>query len=538
MPPDLKEESRAKPPPERELPTASLPTPADVSPTAMTEGKSPIANRTRCRYLYAVVDRAVGAQNGREPKRAGPNIGLSLNSRCSMSRVSRRNLLAVLPSSSPVSEALEPRRLFTVTFGPPVISPVGASTVFAVGDFAGGKDPGVVVKQANGDLHYFAGTGKGTFAASSTTAGSSIYAGANVVAIVSADLNHDGKLDLIVLNAPKVSSTGVTTPGSVAVLLGNGNGTFAAPVYYAAGPDPVALAVTDVNGDGWPDVITANDASWPGSVGAAGNAGTEFGAGLLIGSATGLKAVTRISLPAVETAVASAPATTSVTPSSASPTMALAFAEPSTVMGSSGVETEVTLVATASSASASPSIISSFYLPGTNHGLAAGTFTAGTRPGVAAAQVVAASGTTPASVRVYTVAPQTSSAAGASAPYIVSAPFPTGLSTVTAIAAGDLNHDGISDIAVAGTYVRPSVSATTLGIVQSGVSVLLGTTSGSFGTPSLFSTKLVPSALALSDVNADGSLDIVTSDTTGLETLLNITPTALGGGSGSTTVLK
>ena len=46
---------------------------------------------------------------------------------------------------------------------------------------------------------------------------------------------------------------------SIAILRGNGNGTFQAPVFYPVGASPEQLAVTDFNGDGIPDIVTANE---------------------------------------------------------------------------------------------------------------------------------------------------------------------------------------------------------------------------------------------------------------------------------------
>src|SRR5262249_4489216 len=65
-------------------------------------------------------------------------------------------------------------------------------------------------------------------------------------AVVTADINQDGKLDLI--TADPVAS-------SVSVMLGKGNGTFSAPGTFAVEPAPVSVAVGDVNGDGRPDIV-------------------------------------------------------------------------------------------------------------------------------------------------------------------------------------------------------------------------------------------------------------------------------------------
>ena len=42
------------------------------------------------------------------------------------------------------------------------------------------------------------------------------------------------------------------------MLLGNGNGTFQPAVNISTGAEPYSVAVADVNGDGRPDLIVAN----------------------------------------------------------------------------------------------------------------------------------------------------------------------------------------------------------------------------------------------------------------------------------------
>ncbi len=77
---------------------------------------------------------------------------------------------------------------------------------------------------------------------------------ANVVAV--GDVNGDGKLDLVVANG---YADNTYTNGAVSVLLGNGDGTFQAPVSYGSGGvDAVSVAVADVNGDGKLDLVVAN----------------------------------------------------------------------------------------------------------------------------------------------------------------------------------------------------------------------------------------------------------------------------------------
>ena len=78
----------------------------------------------------------------------------------------------------------------------------------------------------------------------------SYAAGANPVSLAVADFNGDGHADLVLANH--------TAQGTVSVLLGNGDGTFQAAQSYAAGADPVSVAVGDFNGDGRPDVVVVN----------------------------------------------------------------------------------------------------------------------------------------------------------------------------------------------------------------------------------------------------------------------------------------
>ena len=75
---------------------------------------------------------------------------------------------------------------------------------------------------------------------------------ASPVSLVAADLNGDGKLDLV---------AGVFL-GGVAVLIAHGDGTFATPVIYPSGTglggDAYSVAVGDINGDGIPDIVSSD----------------------------------------------------------------------------------------------------------------------------------------------------------------------------------------------------------------------------------------------------------------------------------------
>ena len=99
----------------------------------------------------------------------------------------------------------------------------------------------------NGSLGVMLGNPDGTFRPAVSFA-----AGVNPKAAVAADFNRDGNRDLAVLN-----SGSATDPGGVSVLLGTGSGQFGTAATYAVGANPRTLATADVNGDGKPDLIVA-----------------------------------------------------------------------------------------------------------------------------------------------------------------------------------------------------------------------------------------------------------------------------------------
>jgi Bacterial Ig-like domain (group 3)/FG-GAP-like repeat/FG-GAP repeat len=133
----------------------------------------------------------------------------------------------------------------------------------AVGDFNGDGHPDIVVSIqcadtacSTGSLGVLINNGDGTFQPAVPYSSGGYYYGLSVAA---ADMNGDGKLDLVVGNWCLNSSVCLyQQQGAVSVLLGNGDGTFQpATTYPTGGGSPGSLAVADVNGDGHPDVVVS-----------------------------------------------------------------------------------------------------------------------------------------------------------------------------------------------------------------------------------------------------------------------------------------
>ncbi|MFZ3339615.1 MAG: FG-GAP-like repeat-containing protein [Terriglobales bacterium] len=147
------------------------------------------------------------------------------------------------------------------SFTPPVpifLQPVtypagdGDANSIAVADL--NHDGKLDVVQANLDgLAVLLGNGDGSFQPPVTYNSGGIFVRSAQIA----DVNRDGKPDILALN--QCASCAEPT---VAVLLGNGDGTFQPAVTYSAGAfSPWAMVVADVNGDHKLDLVVANDAS-------------------------------------------------------------------------------------------------------------------------------------------------------------------------------------------------------------------------------------------------------------------------------------
>jgi len=139
----------------------------------------------------------------------------------------------------------------------------------AVADVNGDGQLDIVTANSGDKANGYAGTvsvllgdGKGNFAPDSNSSqglpAGTFAVGYGARSLVVADVNGDGRPDIVTANFDA---------GTVSVLLGDGKGDFAPDSYssrgfsagtFAVGKGPVSVAVADVNGDGHPDLVTAN----------------------------------------------------------------------------------------------------------------------------------------------------------------------------------------------------------------------------------------------------------------------------------------
>jgi len=117
--------------------------------------------------------------------------------------------------------------------------------------------PGALPGTAGNVVQVLLGNGNGTFQAPASVVAAP--AGTNVQEVAVGDFNGDGKLDLVVAY---IDTTGATFIFGTSVALGNGDGTFQAPVTSVVNnPQTNASTymtlVADVNGDGIPDLVRA-----------------------------------------------------------------------------------------------------------------------------------------------------------------------------------------------------------------------------------------------------------------------------------------
>ena len=355
------------------------------------------------------------------------------------------------------------------TFAPVATYSTGLTSFpigLAVADVNGDGKPDVLTANTNGSTAgVLLGTGTGTFGAVTAY---STGPGSAPISIAVADVNGDGKPDLLTANS---------NSNTVGVLLGTGTGTFGAVATYStgAGSMPDGIAVADVNGDSKLDVLTANY-------------GTNT-VGVLLGTGTG-------SFPTL--------ATYSTGPGSLPGDIYVAD-----VNGDSRLD-----VLTPNYGSNSAAV-----LLGTGTGSFGAVTTYSTGPNGLPVDLVVADVNRDGKLDLLT-ANSNSDTAGVL--------LGTGTGTFGAVTTYSTGTGGTPDgIAVADVNGDNRPDLLTANIGTNTVGVLLGTGTGSFGVVTTYSTGAGsgPIGIEVADVNGDGRRDIivVNSNTNTVGVLLNTT---------------
>jgi len=390
------------------------------------------------------------------------------------------------PSFRPALELLEARVTPSVAFAPQATFAAGSGPQsVAVADFNGdGRSDMVVANYLDGTVSVYLNTTAAGATAPSFAAPVTFAAGGTPYAVAVGDFNGDGRPDLAVANA-------TATDGTVSVLLdtaaaGATAPSFAAQVTFAVVGGPFSVAVGDFNGDGRPDLAVANATDGTVSI-------------LLNTTAAG---ATAPSFAAQQTfAVGSGPTSVAVGDFNGDGRADLVTTNVNDKTVSVLLNTTAAGATTLSFAAQQ-----TFAVGGAPYSVAVGDFNGDGKPDLAVANDDGGT-----SVLLNTTA------AGATAPsFAAQQVFGVGLHPYF-VAAGDFNGDGRTDLAVA--YEGDNT-----------VSVLLNTTAAgatvpSFAAQQTFNVGAQPEAVAVGDFNGDGRPDIAVANESAntVSVLLNTT---------------
>ncbi len=328
-----------------------------------------------------------------------------------------------------------------------------AATWVAAADFNGDGKPDLAVANQGGSVSVLLGNGDGTFLAPVN-----YVTGQQPVYVVTGDFNRDGKTDLAVINAGDTN---------VSILLGHGDGTFQAAMNFQVGGLPQAAAIGDFNGDGISDLPVEN---------------SNNDVGILIGNGGG---------------------------TFRSATFAVAGASPDGVtIGDFNGDSKADLAVV----NLNGNDVSVFLGNGDGTFQAAVSFTAGSSPRSVIAGDFNADGKLDLAVTNFSgnnVSVLLGIGEGSFQPAVN---YPAG-NGPTGLVSGDFNGDGKPDLAVASGG-------------SSAVTILRGNGDGTFQAPVGYPTASASNSVAIADFNGDGIADLATANlsTGGVSVLLGANP--------------
>ena len=392
----------------------------------------------------------------------------------------------------------------------------------AVGDFNGDGRPDLAVANSGtdarpcchydpGDVSVLVGNGDGTFQAPLTFGG-----GEHPSAVAVGDFNGDGKLDLAVTSYESCLGCTFHGPGRVSVFPGNGDGTFQPPRSFDTGSLPIIVAVGDFNGDGVPDLAVANSFPYP----------ANRRVSVFFGNGDGtFQAAVNSSVAEYQVAVGDFNGDGKLDLAAASP-------ESNTVSVLLGNGDGTFQPAVDSPGRGTPIAVGDFNGDGaldlalaTNSqsntvsvllGKGDGTFQSPLTFGVGSGPYSAAVGDFNGDGKLDLAVSNSYTATvsillgNGDGTFLDTPNFPAGNTMPTSVAVGDFNGDGKQDVAVANTSSWVCDPRCHWG--SGAVSVLLGNGDGTFRAPLTYAAGSYPSAVVVGDLNGDGVPDVAVAN--------------------------